>query len=93
MVGKCANPECSAPFRYLHEGKLFQVDMRELPGGRGAICDLCGRASHVRHFWLCDACARTMTVICTTEGSVQVVRRSVLAVAAVSLACPQERIA
>lgn len=23
MIAKCANPDCSNPFRYLHEGRLF----------------------------------------------------------------------
>jgi len=26
MIGKCANPACSTPFRYLHEGRLFRFE-------------------------------------------------------------------
>jgi len=26
MVSKCANPNCSAPFLYLHQGKLFRLE-------------------------------------------------------------------
>ncbi len=91
MVGKCANPECAAKFRYLHQGRLFQVDMRRLSGGReGRMCEFCGHPHHVRHFWLCDACARTMTLTCTTEGCVELVRRSIPGTFAVPLACPPE---
>jgi hypothetical protein len=28
MLAKCANPACSATFHYLHEGKLFPVELR-----------------------------------------------------------------
>jgi len=31
MLSKCANPECSAKFRYLHDGKVFRVDFEEHP--------------------------------------------------------------
>ncbi len=27
MLSKCANPGCPAPFLYLHEGKLFRMDI------------------------------------------------------------------
>lgn len=88
MVGKCANPECAATFRYLHEGRLFQVDMRRVSGGHEGICEFCGHPHHVRHFWLCNACARTMTLTCTEEGCVELVRKSIPTVPAVPLACP-----
>jgi hypothetical protein len=26
MVSKCANPDCSAVFRYFHQGKLFRIE-------------------------------------------------------------------
>src|SRR5947209_14400478 len=29
MLSKCANPACSAQFRYLHDGKVFRVDLEE----------------------------------------------------------------
>ena len=91
MVDKCANPECAARFRYLHEGRLFQVDMRHLSRGREEICEFCGHPLHVRHFWLCDACARTMTLTCTTEGSVKLASRSIVDAPPVPLACPSRR--
>jgi hypothetical protein len=27
MLSKCANPKCSAAFRYLHDGKLFRMEV------------------------------------------------------------------
>jgi hypothetical protein len=27
MLSKCANPDCSAKFRYLHDGKVFRIDL------------------------------------------------------------------
>ena len=90
MVGKCANPECAAIFRYLHEGRLFQVDMRRLSGGHEGICEFCGHPHHVRHFWLCNACARTMTLTCTADGFVDLIPRSIPSNPAVPLACLPE---
>jgi len=34
MLAKCANPACTAPFLYLREGKLYQIEM-EGGSGRG----------------------------------------------------------
>lgn len=28
MLAKCANPACAAKLHYLHEGKIFRVDMK-----------------------------------------------------------------
>jgi hypothetical protein len=28
MLAKCSNPACSATFHYLHEGKLFPIELR-----------------------------------------------------------------
>ncbi|HYL96708.1 MAG TPA: hypothetical protein VET69_12970 [Terriglobales bacterium] len=57
MLAKCANPICSAPFRYLHEGKLFRLDLGAGPPSADA------RIPHrLEYFWLCDGCARTMTL-------------------------------
>ena len=86
MVGKCANPECSAEFRYLREGRVFAIDMR-LPGAADVVCESCGRPAHVRHFWLCGSCAQAMTITCTHAGEVRVVRKSALATAAIPIPC------
>ncbi len=62
MVSNCANPSCSAIFRYLHEGTIFQVTARtpaEVKRLRGA--------RHER-FWLCGECSKTMTIIFEPTG-------------------------
>lgn len=58
MLAKCANPKCSAPFRYLHEGKLFRLDL-----GAGPPSADTRIPRQLQYFWLCDHCARTMTLV------------------------------
>lgn len=61
MVSKCANPSCSAPFRYLHQGRIFAV--RPHSPDRGNV----SRAV-VERYWLCDTCAKTMTLVLRNGG-------------------------
>ena len=59
MLTKCANPECSEVFRYLHEGKIFFLSPTpglHVPPGRACP------PLHER-FWLCDKCSKQMTVV------------------------------
>jgi hypothetical protein len=58
MLTKCANPACSAPFRYLHEGQLFRLDL-----GAGPPCPGERAPRRLQYFWLCPQCARTMTLV------------------------------
>ena len=62
MLSKCVNPFCNRPFRYLSSGKLFVVDFP-----RHAMDHLAHRTSGPEHFWLCEECARTMTVAIRRE--------------------------
>ncbi len=65
MVSKCANPECSAPFLYLHQGKLFRLDTEGRHDRRRHLGDENGTGRNLRHvefYWLCDACAGKMTI-------------------------------
>jgi hypothetical protein len=59
MLSKCANPECSEIFRYLHAGKIFYLaptpDMEIAMGMQHP-------ALHER-FWLCARCSKEMTVV------------------------------
>lgn len=58
VLQKCANPGCRAQFRYLHQGKLFEVEMQyfDSPSGdnRGKLGS--GKAQ-IERCWLCDHCA------------------------------------
>jgi hypothetical protein len=56
MVSKCANPACSAPFLYLHEGRIFF-----LRGATAATTDVADAV--VERYWLCGDCAETLTLV------------------------------
>ena len=66
MLAKCANPTCSAPFRRLTEGKLFQVETKYFPASesRHALPSKRGRMlrHHIERYWLCDNCSSTLTL-------------------------------
>jgi len=56
MIAKCANPDCTTPFRYLREGRLFVMS------SSGKHSREVGRESGVRYAWLCHDCATTLVV-------------------------------
>jgi hypothetical protein len=60
MIHKCANTQCSEPFRYMRAGKLFQVDREQI--GQ-ASADNSKPSHNVEHFWLCGRCAETLTLV------------------------------
>lgn len=66
MLAKCANPKCSAVFRYFGSGKLFRS-----PAGTAAI-----GSTLLEHFWLCPECVNTMTLAVERTGKVVVMNRS-----------------
>ena len=61
MVSKCANPACTASFRYFHDGQLFRL---ETLAARDQVDDNGMKKSERRleFYWLCDECARKMTL-------------------------------
>ena len=66
MISKCANPTCSARFRYLHEGKLFRFDREAKADSQlllGFDPALRKRSPGVEFFWLCPKCAGSLTLI------------------------------
>jgi hypothetical protein len=58
MLSKCANPQCHAPFHYLRDGRLFQI---EIGGGPRLVTDKKPQF-RVEYFWLCSGCAASMTL-------------------------------
>jgi hypothetical protein len=59
MLSKCANPDCSEIFRYLHQGKIFCLaPTPEVEAVTGEFLP-----QFEERFWLCDECSETMTVI------------------------------
>lgn len=63
VLNKCANPVCSNQFRYLHQGKLFEVEVQytESQSSDGQTKPGNGKG-HVERCWLCDQCAASITL-------------------------------
>jgi hypothetical protein len=61
MLSKCANPACSTSFRYMREGKLFEIDTRNET--QFSVAGEKKPARRVEFFWLCGKCATNLTVI------------------------------
>ena len=75
MVSKCANPDCSASFRYFHQGKLFRVETSTRLERRRAL----GRDGEpgkpmrrLEFFWLCEDCATRMTLVFDRQSGIAV---------------------
>jgi hypothetical protein len=70
MVARCANPRCSAEFRFLKEGKLFLAERTAIEQSRSA-----GRLPPraLQHFWLYDACCQRFTVV-RDEHEIRLIR-------------------
>lgn len=64
MVSKCANPDCSTPFQYMREGKLFRFEDLETLADRSRPHLVSERKTPRRteHFWLCGRCSTELTV-------------------------------
>jgi len=65
MLYKCANPNCSQPFRRLDQGRSFQEETEYPPPSTGERSQSL-RAGHpvrrVDRYWLCDDCASFLTL-------------------------------
>jgi hypothetical protein len=62
MLSKCANPSCSASFRYFHQGKLFRMETETSEDDRARRAPLSKTPAKAEFFWLCDDCASAMTL-------------------------------
>src|SRR2546427_4539176 len=56
VLHKCANPDCSQPFKYFRHGKLFSFEMES----RSGIPEKSKKMRKV--LWLCGRCVRRMTL-------------------------------
>lgn len=73
MLSKCANPNCRALFRYLHEGKLYVIAPKEALARhtpRGAA-----KSGHIEYAWLCSSCCLHLTIRLDEEFGTRVVRK------------------
>jgi hypothetical protein len=74
MLSKCANPKCSAPFHYLHDGRLFEVQVT--PEEIAVTATETSENSQkkpprkVERFWLCSKCSATMTLAVNRENEI-----------------------
>ena len=63
MLSQCANPACTAPFRYLHEGRIFtMVSAASDTALSGLEAWEHSPSRPYERYWLCERCAQTMTV-------------------------------
>jgi hypothetical protein len=58
MLSKCANAACMARFHYLHEGRIFNLET-----GTASSESTRPPTRRIEHFWLCQSCARTLTLV------------------------------
>lgn len=62
MVSKCANPQCQAHLKYLHQGSLYVVPR---PSRFGVAADdgfASPAGNQIECFWLCESCSLRMSV-------------------------------
>ncbi|MGH9578048.1 MAG: hypothetical protein ACRD3R_11480, partial [Terriglobales bacterium] len=72
MISKCANPYCGTPFRYLREGKLFQLYTG--PEAQSSTGPDQKSDRHMECFWLCGRCAATLRLEFEKKEGVVTVR-------------------
>jgi hypothetical protein len=73
MLSKCANPGCTAVFLYLHEGKLFRVDINVEILARTPGHEMTKASRRIEFFWLCGVCAAELTLGYKKETGITVV--------------------
>jgi hypothetical protein len=61
MVSKCANPNRSAEFMYLGDGKLFEFDSASSRATRGFR-------------WLCKECSKSLKLQRGGDGQIELIR-------------------
>jgi hypothetical protein len=61
MIAKCANPICGAHFRYLNQGRIYNVPVYPPDSGPQAQSKV--GPQRVEHFWLCSVCCVTLTLV------------------------------
>lgn len=77
MLSKCANPNCAATFRYLHEGKLYVIDVSSDFARSRSLADpkMVGTCGKREYYWLCSTCCRHMTIRVNRDEEVLVRQR------------------
>lgn len=74
MLSHCANSNCCKPFLKLREGKLFLVETDRIGKIASPPFVRARQTQHVvEHYWLCDECAATWTLIFDRERGIALV--------------------
>lgn len=74
MLSQCANTSCCKPFLRLSQGKLFVVETNRIsttaePSSIGTN----PTQMLVEHYWLCNECAATWTLVFDRERGISLV--------------------
>lgn len=67
VLHKCANPACPVSFRDINMGKLFFVEIDSSSSDKKTRHR--SRMTH-QHYWLCDECSRTFTLVFEKERGI-----------------------
>ena len=54
MLSTCLNPACGTPFRYLHDGRIYQLEIPAVPQKH---------STRREYFWLCGRCCSEFAVV------------------------------
>jgi hypothetical protein len=73
MLSKCANPGCTAVFLYLHQGKLFRLDVSSDLPSSSTLPKETKNGLRTEFFWLCTQCAAELTIDYARSTGVSVV--------------------
>lgn len=87
MIARCANPICGAHFRYLNQGRVYNVPIYESETGRERQSSV--GPKRVEHFWLCSVCCLTLTLV-LRSGKAEIQARYPLLTAGSAAETPQE---
>ena len=65
MLAKCANPICGAHFRYLSQGRVFNVPLygTESMSRTDETPKWCAYPQRVEHYWMCSECIMSLTLV------------------------------
>jgi hypothetical protein len=73
MLGKCASPACTVPFRKLGSGKLFAFESASIGRSMGSRAN-CAMSRSPVFFWLCEYCSLSFTLRLDSAGQLTLLR-------------------
>jgi hypothetical protein len=57
MLSRCLNASCGAPFHFLEEGRIFNIEHIVATAGKGEP------QRFVEQYWLCGVCSQGLKVV------------------------------